>query len=254
MPAAGETTLRRSLLCANFINAPCFPSFVPVWCRHTINRLHKPLLWGGPEKNGWHVQSSTLPFSLSPDAYDFHQECFIWILYYMCCPKVLKGSFNMWILCSAECETSTRRTKKCWHLWAQMHFSALLVVRWSIEDGISKDEVRCCFFYSGKEGIFNNCIHAQPVMSFSCKARKSFSWMNMFYSNQATLTSLGTGGSLCLSERSFVDFEKASDGGHQRNLAAGTKELHCFACVPQLKGIYTAPKFFPGLKPISINW
>lgn len=92
MSSAGEITLR-SLLCANLINALCLHSFVPPWCRHAINHLHKPLLWDSPEKS-WHVQSSTLPFSLSLEACDFHQECFIWILYYMCCPKVLKGSFN----------------------------------------------------------------------------------------------------------------------------------------------------------------
>lgn len=131
MSSAGEIT-QRSLLCANLINALRLPSFVPPWCRHAINHLHKTFPLRQPWKNSWHVQSSTLPLSLSPDACDFHQECFIWILYYVCCPKVLKGGFNMWILCSVACETSMRHTEKHWHLWAQMHLTGPLVVKWSI--------------------------------------------------------------------------------------------------------------------------
>lgn len=142
--SAGEITLRRILLCANLINALSLPSFVPPWCKPTINHLHKAPLWDNPGKNSWHVQSSTLPFSPPLDAYDFRQECFIWILYYMCCPKDLKGGFNMWILCSVACETSMRHTEKCWHLQAQMHFAGSLVVKWSIQDGTSEVSYCCC--------------------------------------------------------------------------------------------------------------
>lgn len=134
MSSAGEISLR-SLLCANLINAPCLPSFAPPpWCRNAINHLHKPLLWDSLEKKTADMFKVhlCLSLSLSPVACDFHQECFIWIIYYMCCLKVLKGGFNMWILCSVACDTSMRGTEKRWHLWAQMHFTGPLVFRRSI--------------------------------------------------------------------------------------------------------------------------
>lgn len=124
----------------------------PPWCWNAINHLHKPLLWDRPEKTAdmYKVPVCRSP-SLSLDACDFHQECFIWILYYMCCPKVLKGGFNMWILCSVACETTMRHTEKCWHLWAQMHFTGPLVVKWSIQDGTGVCDASYC--YSGEKRI-----------------------------------------------------------------------------------------------------
>lgn len=107
------------------------PSTSPVspWCRHTINHLHKPLLWdrhGKKTKNSWHVQSFYPPLAL--DACDFHQECFIRIFYYMCCrPIDVKGSFIMWIVCSpVACET--RQTGKTWTFmsWNAFNWATLL--------------------------------------------------------------------------------------------------------------------------------
>lgn len=46
--------------------------------------------------------------SLSLEGCDFHQECFIWTLYYTCCPGLLKGSFNIRNLRSVACEAAAR--------------------------------------------------------------------------------------------------------------------------------------------------
>ena len=102
----------------------------------------------------------SLPHSLR--ACDFHQECFIWILYYMCCPSVLKGSFNMWILCSVACEKTMRHIEKCRHLWAQMHFAGPLAVKWSIQDGTTVSDASYC--YNGKKRILYIILKVLAVM------------------------------------------------------------------------------------------
>lgn len=71
----------------------------------------------------------------------------------MCCSKVLKGGFNMWILCSVECETSMRHTEICRHLWAQLHFTGPLV-KWSIQVGNRMGGSGC---YKDVESFCNNC-------------------------------------------------------------------------------------------------
>lgn len=102
----------------------------------------------------------SLPHSLR--ACDFHQECFIWILYYMCCPNVLKASFNMWILCSVACEKTMRHIEKCWHLWAQMHFAGPLAVKWSIQDGTTVSDASYC--HNGEKRILYIVLKVCAVM------------------------------------------------------------------------------------------